>query len=73
MQILGEIMKKHLFAAAATLAVIAGSAANADDWTGFYVGGAVSSVDTAISWTGFPFDYTGSDSAVLGVFAGYNH
>lgn len=47
--------------------------AQAQDWSGFYLGMAVGSGESAVDFAGLPTPYSGDDSAALGVYAGYNH
>ncbi|MCX7288739.1 MAG: outer membrane beta-barrel protein [Rhodobacterales bacterium] len=64
------------FTSISTIALVAGlsaSAALAQDWGGFYAGVSLNSADANTDVAGFPANLSSSDSAALGVYAGYNY
>lgn len=66
-------MKKSAVAGIVFSVSFLATAAGAQDWAGFYAGMTVSSADSEVDFPGAPSPYTGSDSAAIGIFAGYNY
>jgi opacity protein-like surface antigen len=66
-------VKRIALSTIALAASLAAGAGQAQDWGGFYAGMSVTSGESGVDFPGLPSPYSGTDSAALGVFAGYNH
>jgi outer membrane immunogenic protein len=65
-------MKHIILSAAALTAALAGGAASAQDWQGFYVGLSASTGDASVTPPGSSFTFA-TGGTFAGIHAGYNH